>query len=59
MLDFGLDRGFAVDHELECIVFEVMDGTLGQQGVVEGGDPFGRVATGGETRTLTSRPAAS
>lgn len=32
--------GFALDDEIESVVGEVVDGALGAEGVVEGGEPL-------------------
>src|SRR3954447_13422626 len=51
LVDVGLEPrsvGLAVDDEVEGVVLETIDGALGQQRIVEGGDPLGRVAVAGD-----------
>jgi hypothetical protein len=47
--------GFTVDDEIEGAALEVVDGTLGEQSIVEGGDPFGYVAIAGLVTTVENR----
>jgi len=51
LVDVGLEArsvGLAVDDEVEGVVLETIDGALGQERVVEGSDPLGRVAIAGD-----------
>src|SRR6185312_6646981 len=51
LFDVGLEPrsvGLAVDHQIEGVVLETIDGALGQKRVVKGADPLGRVAVAGD-----------